>query len=78
MIKSFTHFNWENMTETIPSVITAIMIPLTFSISVGIGLGFISYVLIKLMTGKIKEVHPMLMIWALIFIFYFINTAHVV
>jgi len=78
MIKSFTHFNWENMTETIPSVITAIMIPLTFSISVGIGLGFISYVLIKLMTGKIKEVHPMLMVWALIFIVYFINSAHVV
>lgn len=78
MIKSFTHFNWENMTETIPSVITAMMIPLTFSISVGIGLGFISYVLIKLMTGKIKEVHPMLIIWALIFIFYFINTAHIV
>lgn len=78
MIKSFTHFNWENMTETIPSVITAVMIPLTFSISVGIGLGFISYVLIKLFTGKIKEVHPMLIVWSLIFIFYFTNTAHVV
>lgn len=76
MIKSFTHFNWENMTETIPSVITAIMIPLSFSIAVGIGLGFISYVFIKLMTGRIKEVHPMLMLWALIFIFYFIDAAH--
>lgn len=78
MIKSFTHFNWENMTETIPSVITAIMIPLTFSIAVGIGLGFISYVLIKFLTGKIKEVHPMLGVWALIFVFYFMDAAHVV
>ncbi|OGT39958.1 MAG: guanine permease [Gammaproteobacteria bacterium RIFCSPHIGHO2_12_FULL_36_30] len=76
MMKSFTHFNWENMTETIPSVITAVMIPLTFSISDGIGLGFISYVLIKLLTGRIKEVHPMLMIWALIFVVYFIDAAH--
>lgn len=71
MIKSFTHFNWEDMTETVPSVITAIMIPLTFSIAVGIGLGFISYVLIKLITGKIKEVHPILMVWAIIFVVYF-------
>lgn len=76
MIKSFTHFNWENMTETIPSVITAIMIPLTFSIASGIGLGFISYVIIKLLTGKIKQVHPMLMIWALIFMVYFVDAAH--
>lgn len=71
MIKSFTHFNWEDMTETVPSVITAIMIPLTFSIAVGIGLGFISYVLIKLITGKIKEVHPILLVWAIIFVIYF-------
>lgn len=71
MIKSFTHFNWEDMTETVPSVITAIMIPLSFSIAVGIGLGFISYVLIKLITGKIKEVHPILMVWAAIFLVYF-------
>jgi AGZA family xanthine/uracil permease-like MFS transporter len=78
MIKSFTHFNWEDMTETIPSVITAIMIPLTFSIAVGIGLGFISYVLIKAMTGKIKEVHPVLAIWALIFVGYFVDVTHIV
>jgi len=71
MIKSFTHFNWEDMTETIPSVITAMMIPFTFSIAVGIGLGFISYVLIKLLTGKIRDVHPMLFVWALIFVGYF-------
>ena len=76
MIKSFTHFNWENMTETIPSVITAIMIPLTFSIAVGIGIGFISYVLIKLLTGKIKEVHPILLIWAMIFMIYFVSEKH--
>lgn len=73
MVKTFTQFNWEDMTETIPSVITALMIPLSFSIAVGIGVGFISYVLIKLMTGKIKQVHPMLVVWALIFIGYFMD-----
>ena len=73
MIKSFTRFNWDDMTDTIPSVLTAIMIPLTFSIADGMGLGFISYVLIKLVTGKIKSVHPMLVIWALIFFAYFMS-----
>jgi len=76
MVKSFSELNWSDMTETIPSVITAIMIPLTFSIAVGIGLGFISYVLIKLFTGKIKSVHPMLIVWALIFIGYFMSVTH--
>ncbi|OGT53782.1 MAG: guanine permease [Gammaproteobacteria bacterium RIFCSPHIGHO2_12_FULL_42_13] len=73
MIKTFTQFDWNDMTETIPSVITAIMIPLSFSIAVGIGIGFISYVLIKLLTGKIKQVHPVLVIWAFIFIAYFVT-----
>jgi AGZA family xanthine/uracil permease-like MFS transporter len=75
MIKSFTHLDWEDMTETVPSVITAIMIPLTFSIAVGIGLGFISYVLIKLIAGKIKQVHPILVVWAIIFVIYFARGA---
>lgn len=73
MTKSFTHFNWTDITETIPSVITAIMIPFSFSIAVGIGLGFISYVLIKLFAGKIKSVHPVLIIWAVFFTGYFIK-----
>jgi len=75
MMKSFTHFNWSDMTETIPSIITAIMIPFSFSIAVGIGLGFISYALIKLLTGKIKSVHPMLILWAVFFAGYFMNAA---
>lgn len=74
MIKSFTHFDWKDMTETVPSVITAMMIPFTFSIAVGIGIGFISYVIIKLLTGQIKSVHPMLVIWAVVFAGYFVVT----
>lgn len=73
MMKSFTHFNWEDMTETIPSVITAVMIPLSFSIAVGIGMGFVSYVVIKLFSGKIKTVHPVLIVWAGIFVVYFLS-----
>ncbi|MDF1796431.1 MAG: NCS2 family permease [Coxiellaceae bacterium] len=71
MMRSFTHFNWNDMTDTIPSVITAFMIPFSFSIADGIGIGFISYVIIKSCTGKWRQIHPMLFILALIFVGYF-------
>ncbi len=71
MMRSFTHFNWSDMTDTVPSVVTAFMIPFSFSIADGIGLGFISYVIIKVCTGKWRQIHPMLFILALVFVGYF-------
>src|SRR5215203_4361722 len=49
---------WEEIDEAIPAFLTILTLPLTFSISYGIG--FISYVLIKLARGKPGEVHPLL------------------
>src|SRR5215204_6583512 len=51
---------WEEIDEAIPAFLTILTLPLTFSISYGIGFGFISYVLIKLARGKPGEVHPLL------------------
>ncbi len=51
---------WEEVDEAIPAFLTILTLPLTFSISYGIGFGFISYVLIKLARGKPGEVHPLL------------------
>jgi AGZA family xanthine/uracil permease-like MFS transporter len=51
---------WEEIDEAIPAFFTILTLPLTFSISYGIGFGFISYVLIKLARGKPGEVHPLL------------------
>jgi len=45
--------------------------PLTFSITIGIGAGFISYVLIKVARGKVAEVHPLMWLVALAFVVYF-------
>ncbi len=72
MIKSLVLIDWEDLTESIPSVITFLMIPLSFSVADGIGLGFISYCLIKLFCGKAKNLSPMLIILSLVFVFYFI------
>lgn len=71
MMKSFTHFVWDDMTDTIPSVVTAFMIPFSFSIADGIGAGFISYVLIKLATKRYRDIHPALYVLVVIFIAYF-------
>lgn len=72
MLKSLKDIHWEDMTETIPSLVTVIMIPLSFSISDGVGLGFIAYALVKLLSGKVKSIHPFLAVWALIFAIYFV------
>ena len=51
---------WDRFDEAIPAFLTILTLPLTFNISYGIGLGFISYVLIKLSRGRPREVHPLL------------------
>lgn len=53
---SMAHIDWKESTETIPSIITVIMIPLTFSVADGIALGFVTYVIMKVFTGKYREV----------------------
>ena len=63
--------DWEDVTEYAPGVITALSMPLTFSIATGIGLGFISYVAIKLVCGRIADISAAMWLIAAIFILYF-------
>jgi AGZA family xanthine/uracil permease-like MFS transporter len=58
---------WDDVTTALPVFLTIIMIPFTFSIAKGIGYGFISFVLLKLLTGKWKEIHPLLALVAILF-----------
>ncbi len=55
MARSLADLDWNDLTESSPAVITALAMPLSFSIADGIGLGFITYVAIKLIAGKIRE-----------------------
>ncbi len=52
MAQSLRELNWDDPADYLPAIITALAMPLTYSISAGIGLGFISYAVIKLMAGK--------------------------
>ena len=56
-------------------MLTMLVMPLTFSIPNGIGAGFVSYVLIKLASGKGREVHPALYVVAGLFLLYFLRWA---
>jgi AGZA family xanthine/uracil permease-like MFS transporter len=58
---------WNDITTALPAFLTITMIPFTFSIAKGIGYGFIAFVLLKLLTGKWREVHPLLALVALLF-----------
>lgn len=49
---------WDDMTEFLPAIVTVIAIPFTFSIAAGIGLGFITYVAVKLFAGRWRDIQP--------------------
>ena len=67
MAGGLADITWDDVTEYAPAVIAAFTMPLTYSIATGIGLGFISYVLIKLFAGRTKDVP--IAIWVLAVVF---------
>ena len=72
MMASMAHINWDDATDSIPAIVTAIMMPLTFSVADGIALGFITYVALKAGSGKYREISVSLWVLCAIFIAKFI------
>ena len=68
MARGLAEIDWEDPTEYAPAVITAIVMPLTYSIATGIAFGFIAYAAVKLLAGKWSQVSPALAILALLFL----------
>ena len=68
MARGFAELDWEDVTEYAPAVVTALAMPLTFSIANGIALGFISYAAVKLLSGRFAEASPSMMVLAALFI----------
>ena len=62
---------WEDLELAIPAFLTIVLMPFSFSITNGIGAGFISYVVLKLFRGKAREPHWLLWVIALAFVVYF-------
>jgi AGZA family xanthine/uracil permease-like MFS transporter len=68
MARSLKDLDWEDTTEFVPAIVTAITMPLTFSIAHGIGLGFICYAAIKVLAGRAKEMSIAVPIIAALFV----------
>lgn len=72
MIRNVLKIDWEDFSEAIPAFIVMIGIPLTYSIGDGLALGFISYPIIKFLSGKGREVRWLMYVLAAVLFFYFV------
>jgi AGZA family xanthine/uracil permease-like MFS transporter len=69
MLRDLVDIDWHDTTESVPAAITALMMPFTYSIAEGIAFGFISYAVLKLLTGRAREVKPVIWVIAALFAF---------
>ncbi|MBB2495353.1 NCS2 family permease [Aquipseudomonas ullengensis] len=75
MTSGLAEIDWDDITVAAPVVITALAMPLTFSIANGIAFGFIAWVVIKALAGRFKDLNPALVVLAAIFVIKFGFTA---
>jgi AGZA family xanthine/uracil permease-like MFS transporter len=68
MTQSISHIDWNEFSEAVPAFITMLATPLTFSIATGISLGLISYTVVKIATGKVREITVLVWILTALFI----------
>ena len=71
MCSSLKEIEWERAEIAIPSFLTILLMPLTYSIGEGIACGFLTYVILMIFKGKTKKVHPVMYVLALLFVIYF-------
>jgi AGZA family xanthine/uracil permease-like MFS transporter len=71
MARTLVEIEWEDATDYAPAVVTAIAMPLTYSIASGISFGFIAYVGIKFLAGRMREISPAMAILSVLFILHF-------
>ncbi|WP_297089180.1 NCS2 family permease [uncultured Draconibacterium sp.] len=71
MMSPILNIDFDNFTESIPAFITIIVMPLTYSIAEGIVFGMLSYVLLKVLTGKYKDISVVMVVLAALFILKF-------
>ncbi|NEX64404.1 NCS2 family permease [Noviherbaspirillum sp. 17J57-3] len=69
MLRELADLNWDDTTESVPAVITALLMPFTYSIANGVAFGFISYAGLKLLTGQARKVPAIVWIIAAVFVF---------
>ncbi|MGN6575320.1 MAG: NCS2 family permease [Nocardioides sp.] len=71
MMQQVKNIDWDDIEIAIPAFLTIVLMPFTYSISVGIGAGFLAYVLIKAVRGKAGALHPLMWLVSALFVVYF-------
>ena len=74
MMSQIKDIDWADMGIAMPAFLTIILMPFTYNISVGIGAGFVSHVVIRIVQGRRKDVHPLLFVVAALFMVYFLSS----
>ena len=74
MMTQIKSIDWDDLGIAIPAFLTIILMPFTYNISVGIGVGFVTHVIIRAIQGRGKEVHPLLWLVSGLFTIYFLQS----
>jgi AGZA family xanthine/uracil permease-like MFS transporter len=72
MVMQVSGIDWKNFEVAVPAFLTIVLMPFSYSITVGIGAGVISFIVIKLALGKIRQVHPLMWVAGVLFVVYFL------
>ncbi len=68
MVADVANINWKDYTEAFPSFLTMVLMPFTYSITNGVGIGIITYVILKVATRQWRQIHPLLAVMAILFL----------
>ncbi|KUG51764.1 permease [Serinicoccus chungangensis] len=71
MMQQVVGIDWDDLEIAFPAFLTIVFMPFTYSITAGIGAGFVTWVLLKVVRGKARQVHPLMWLVAVLFIVYF-------
>jgi adenine/guanine/hypoxanthine permease len=74
MMTQIRNIDWDDLGIALPAFLTIILMPFTYNISVGIGVGFVTHVIIRAIQGRAKEVHPLLWLVSGLFVIYFLQS----
>ena len=78
MLRDLAELDWNDLTEIIPACVTALLMPFTYSIATGVSCGFIVYAVLKLLSGRARDVKPVVWVIAAVFLlkFMIVGGAH--
>jgi AGZA family xanthine/uracil permease-like MFS transporter len=80
MMRLVSHIDWNDPIDAVPAFLVIAGVPMTFSISAGIGLGVIGYAVVMVVTGRARAVHPVMWVLVPLFVAFFADdwlSAHV-